>query len=112
MILIIIIRIKKRDNIKKNPNTNILFKYLKKNALKEKLNGVPSIFIESMRLNLNQNIAQAALYLKQEKKRLIKENPIFKYQLLYEENQRKKREELEKVIQYKLWKKHLKNNKY
>ena len=104
-------RIKKRDNIKKNPNTNILFKYLKKNALKEKLNGVPSIFIESMRLNLNQNIAQADLYLKQEKKRLIKENPIFKYQLLYEENQRKKREELEKVIQYKLWKKHLKNNK-
>ena len=43
-------RIKKRDNIKKNPNTNILFKYLKKNALKEKLNGVPSIFIEIIRL--------------------------------------------------------------
>ena len=98
------------NDIHKECNLNNIFKYYN-NSTKHKLEGVPVSFIESMRLNLNQNIVKAKSFLKQEKKRLLKEHPNLKYQIHYNQNQKLKKDELEKVNLYKMYKKYLQENK-
>ena len=102
---------KKKLTLDKEPNVNNIFKNYCRKEGKKILNEVPLSFIESMRLNTEQNLTKADLFLKQEKKRLLKENPNLKYQMQYYKKQEKKKEELEKINQFKIWKKYLKSNK-
>ena len=104
------LKYKPKNNIHKECNINNIFKYYS-GSTKHNFEGVPVSFIESMRLNLNQNIVKAKSFLKQEKKRLLKEHPNLKYQIHYNKNQKMKKDELEKVNQYKMLKKYLQENK-
>ena len=92
-------------------NINNIFKNNNKNIKKRLSNGVPISFMESMRLNTEENLAKADLFFKEEKKRLIKENPILKYQIEYNKRQKIKQEELERINKFKIWKKFFKRNK-
>ena len=95
----------------KNENMNNIHNHYNRNARKNKLNEVPLTFIESMRLNIEQNLTKADLFFKQEHKKKIRENPDLKYKLRYIKNQEKKKEQLEKINQFKIWKKYLQSNK-
>ena len=104
-------KLKKNEFFKTDLNIDNIFKNNNKNIQKRLLNGVPLSFIESMRLNTETNLAKADLFFKEEKKRMLRENPILKYQLEYSRRQKIKKEELEKVNNFKIWKKYLKRNK-
>ena len=94
-----------------NKKINNIHKYHNKSPDKNKINGVPLTFIQSMRLNLKQNISKAQQFLKKEKNRLLKENPYMIYQIRYNNRQKLKKEEKEKIAQYKIWLESLKTNK-
>ena len=94
-----------------NKKINNIHKYHNKSPDKNKINGVPLTFIQSMRLNLKQNISKAQQFLKNEKNRLLKENPYMIYQIRYNNRQKLKKEEKEKIAQYKIWLESLKTNK-
>ena len=63
-----------------------------------------------MRLNIKDNLLKVDLFFAQEKKRLLKENSNLKYHLKYHKLQKQKKEELEKINQFKIWKKYVKGN--
>ena len=94
-----------------NKKINNIHKYHNKSPDKNKINGVPLTFIQSMRLNLKQNISKAKQFLKKEKNRLLKENPYMIYQIRYNNRQKLKKEEKEKIAQYKIWLESLNTNK-
>lgn len=94
-----------------NENKNNIFNHYNRNSGKNKLSEVPLTFIESMRLNVEQNLVKADLFFKEEQKRKIRDNPDLKYKLRYIKKQHKKKEELEKINQFKIWKKYLQSNK-
>ena len=86
-----------------NKKVNKIYKYNSKSSKTDKTKGFPLSFIQSMRLNLQQNISKANKFLKQENDRLIKENPNIKYQLKYNKRQKLKKEALIKNQKYKKW---------
>ena len=55
----------------KNENMNNIHNHYNRNARKNKLNEVPLTFIESMRLNIEQNLTKADLFFKQEHKKKL-----------------------------------------
>ena len=63
-----------------------------------------------MRLNIKDNLLKVDLFFAQEKKRLLKENSNLKYHLNYHKLQKQKKEELEKINQFKIWKKYVQGN--
>ena len=63
-----------------------------------------------MRLNIKDNLLKVDLFFAQEKKRLLKENSNLKYHLKYHKLQKQKKEELEKINQFKIWKKYVQGN--
>ena len=85
--------------------------YNSKSSKVDKVKEFPLSFVQSMRLNLHQNISKANKFLKQENDRLIKENPNINYQLKYNKRQKLKKEALEKIKEYKKWLASLKTNK-
>ena len=96
-------------NKNKELNLNLIFRDYNKNKSKNKYNGVPISFIESMRLNIKQNLIKAENFLENEKNKLKKNNPYYRYQLIHEETVKRQKEELERINQFKLWKKYLQN---
>ena len=85
--------------------------YNSKSSKVDKVKEFPLSFVQSMRLNLHQNISKANKFLKQENDKLIKENPNINYQLKYNKRQKLKKEALEKIKEYKKWLASLKTNK-
>ena len=96
---------------KVNKKINNIYKYNSKSSKVDKVKEFPLSFVQSMRLNLHQNISKANKFLKQENDRLIKENPNINYQLKYNKRQKLKKEALEKIKEYKKWLASLKTNK-
>ena len=106
-----------------NKGMNELNSKHSKNILKKKINskkmknfpkcqGVPLEFMEAMRLDLNSNIIKANQFIKDEKKRLIKENPNLKYYILSENKKMKeKKERLRIAYEYRIRKNYLNKNK-
>lgn len=94
-----------------NKKINKRNKYNNKSSSNNRINEVPITFIQSMRLNLKQNISKAQYFLKQEKNRLLKENPYMIYSIKYNKRQKLKKEEKEKIEQYNIWLESLKTNK-
>ena len=96
-------------NIHKNPSCKRNTKSIKKTKT---FNGVPPEFMEAMRLDVKNNIIKANKYIKEEKKKLIKENPNLKYYFLCQnKKKREKNEQLKRAIEYKMRNKFLNNNK-
>ena len=105
-------RFKKKYNIYEEENIEKIFKYYDKNIPKYNHKGVPLSFVNSMRLNIKDNLVKVDIFFAQEKKRLLKENSNLKYHLKYHKLQKQKKEELEKINQFKIWKKYVQvNNK-
>ena len=102
---------RKKKIIYRKLNLYNLFKYYDKTLPNNSREGVPLSFMESMRLNTQENLAKTEKFFDEEKKRLIKENPFLKYKLQSYNNQKKKKEEIDKVNRFKLWKKNLQSNK-
>ena len=74
--------------------------------------GVPLQFMEIMRLDVNSTIKKANKFIKDEKKRLIKENPNLKNYLSYKNKKiREKNEFLKRAYEYKMKKSNLNKNK-
>ena len=71
-------------NFHKNSKTifNKKLKKTKKIQKLDKFQGVPIQFMEAMRLDINRNIIKANKFIKEDKKKLIKENPNLKFFIL------------------------------
>ena len=94
--------LKKEKNIKKIQNFQNFQKY----------QGVPKQFMEAMRLDINDNIIKANKFIKDEKKRMVKENPNLKYYILFQNKKnREHKEELRRVYEYEMKKNILNRNK-
>ena len=79
----------------------------------EKNYRVPKEFMEAMKLDIRSNIIKANKYIKNERKKIINENPNLKYYFLYKNKKLKeKNEELRRFYEYKMTKMNLnKKNK-
>ena len=66
-------RFKKKYNIYEEENIEKIFKYYDKNIPKYNHKGVPLSFVNSMRLNIKDNLVKVDIFFAQEKKRLLKE---------------------------------------
>ena len=74
--------------------------------------GVPPQFMEAMRLDVKSNIIKANKYIKDQKKKTIKENPNLKYYFLYKnKKKREKNEQLKLDMEYKMRNKFRNKNK-
>ena len=74
--------------------------------------GVPMKFMEAMRLDINNNIKKANQFIKDEKKRVIKNNPNLKYYFSCKNKKnREKDEDLKRAYEYNMKKKILNKNK-
>lgn len=87
-------------------NSMSTFKYYHKNFKKKnkkEYQGVPVEFIKSMRLDVDANIIEARKFLFEEKKRIIKKDPKFRYYFLTNRNNKKRKdEEMKKIEEYRL----------
>ena len=79
------------------------FKKAKKIRRLGTFQGVPIEFMEAMRLDIKSNIIRANKFIKDEKKKMVKENPNLKYYLLYQNKKMKeKNEEMRIAYEYEM----------